>query len=100
MNKTKRIRSLVLAGLFILWGVGGFAQSVIDSGYCGASGNNLTWVLTSDSVLTISGSGEMAGYNYGAAPWHFYKESIVIVIIGDSLNQDFNKIFRIKISER
>ena len=32
---------------------------VIASGECGENGNNLTWVLTEDGTLTISGSGEM-----------------------------------------
>ena len=57
--------------------------TVVDSGYCGAYGNNLAWVLTSDSVLTISGSGDMANYgnrnNY--VPWYQYRKSINTVII-------------------
>ena len=36
---------------------------VIASGECGKNGDNLTWVLTGDGTLTISGSGEMAGYS-------------------------------------
>lgn len=39
--------------------------AIVDSGTCGA---NLTWTLTDDGTLTISGSGEMN--DYGAdAPW-------------------------------
>ena len=55
---------------------------VIASGTCGAEGDNLTWTLTCDSVLTISGTGEMADYewNTGAA-WYSNKESIKSVII-------------------
>ena len=46
------------------------AQTIIDSGECGINGNNLIWELTSDSVLTIRGSGAMANYNYSnSAPW-------------------------------
>lgn len=37
------------------------------SGECGAS---LTWRLTDDHVLTISGSGNMKSYSYGGAPWN------------------------------
>ena len=48
--------------------------TVLDSGTCGA---NLTWILTSDSVLTIHGSGPMAS-NYrpfSPAPWDTLKSS-------------------------
>ena len=36
-----------------------------QSGTCGES---LTWALTDDGVLTISGSGRMENYSYGG-PW-------------------------------
>ena len=50
------------------------AQDTIASGTCG---ENLTWVLTSDSVLTISGSGAMADYKPGATPWLYSQDTIV-----------------------
>jgi len=60
--------------------------TVIDSGYCGASGNNLSWKLTSDSVLTISGSGAMADYYWAVkTPWDAYKNNIATVVINDSV---------------
>jgi len=43
------------------------AQTIIAQGTCGAQGDNLWWVLTSDSVLTISGVGEMENYSFW---WH------------------------------
>ena len=52
------------------------------NGTCGA---NLTWDLT-DGVLTISGSGDMAHWEWeGDVPWYSYHESITTVIIGDSV---------------
>ena len=36
---------------------------MIASGECGKNGDNLTWVLTVDGTLTISGSGEMKDYS-------------------------------------
>ena len=35
--------------------------TIVDQGYCGADGDgtNLTWVLTDDGTLTISGEGKM-----------------------------------------
>mgnify|MGYP004647444621 CR=1 FL=1 len=45
--------------------------NVIASGTCGAQGENLTWVLTEDGTLTISGSGKMQDYRSSSvAPWY------------------------------
>ena len=74
------------------------AQSVVISGNCGANGSNVTYVLTDDSVLTISGSGDMANYGtvkitYGnfpttcdnTSPWGAYKDDITTVVIGENI---------------
>ena len=55
--------------------------TVIDSGDCGANGNNLAWVLYSDSTLTIYGSGDMMDY----PTWYSYRKAITTAIIGDSV---------------
>ena len=71
----KRLLSFVLAVLMIasLLPATALAAGIVDSGICGAEGDgsNLTWTLDSDGVLTISGSGDMHGYDYGSsgAPW-------------------------------
>ena len=50
--------------------------------YSGSCGENLTWSLnTEDGVLTISGTGAMADYEYveggfSSAPWNDYRETI------------------------
>ena len=42
---------------------------IVDSGDCGANGDNLTWTLDVNGKLIISGKGKMADYEaYG--PWH------------------------------
>ncbi|MCD7747071.1 MAG: leucine-rich repeat domain-containing protein, partial [Firmicutes bacterium] len=51
--------------------------TVTDSGTCG---DNLTWTLTSDGTLTITGTGEMEDYYFGA-PWISYGNSITSVVI-------------------
>lgn len=48
-----------------------------DSGTCG---KNLTWDLT-NGVLTISGTGSMANYNLGSAPWFSWHSNIKTVDI-------------------
>ena len=51
----------------------------------GKCGDNLTWDLT-DGVLTISGSGDMAHWEWeGDVPWYSYHESITSVIIEDGV---------------
>lgn len=57
---------------------------VIASGYCGGEGDgkNLTWTLTDDYTLTISGKGDMR--NYGTdfrAPWYEYRRSVKTLVI-------------------
>ncbi len=66
--------------------------AVVDSGTCG---ENLTWVLTDDGTLTISGTGAMTDYQYvefpeygeGAystnIPW--YGKNITTVVFGDGV---------------
>lgn len=57
-------------------------ENVIASGTCGAQGDNLTWVLTEDGTLTISGEGEMKDYsNSSVAPWHSKRTKILSVVI-------------------
>ena len=91
----KKIRILVLAaafcGTFPLWGIGGLhAQSVVASGFCGKYVSNLSWVLTSDSVLRIYGSGDMHDYYAMHMDYPLWKELsvytyVMYVIIGDSV---------------
>ncbi len=59
------------------------AATVIASGTCGADGDNLTWTLTKDGTLTISGTGAMADSSggYKAPPWDSFDKSIVKVVI-------------------
>mgnify|MGYP002542071707 FL=1 len=59
---------------------------VIASGECGKNGDNLTWVLTVDGTLTISGSGEMEDYSQSTAlittaHWGTYWEQITTVVM-------------------
>ena len=72
--KTK-LFSLALA---LLMSVSLFALS-------GTCGPNLTWTLNFQTgVLTISGSGNMDDYSWGA-PWYSYRQSITSIAIGNSV---------------
>lgn len=63
------------------------ADGVVASGACG---KNLTWTLTEDGVLSVSGSGKMADYSlysatYNPAPWYEHKSKIKTVKIGEGI---------------
>ena len=55
-------------------------EGTLVSGTCG---ENVSWVLTSDGTLTISGSGKMADYNTSSntAPWYKNRTSVVSVVV-------------------
>ena len=74
MKALKRIcaMALVLCMLAVLLPVAAFAQTV--SGNCGA---NLTWVLTDDGTLTVSGTGKMDNNTM----WKSNQAAIVTVVL-------------------
>lgn len=54
----------------------------IASGTCGAQGDNLTWELSCEGVLTISGTGAMADYSIEShAPWYEYRDYILSGVV-------------------
>ena len=79
----KRILSFALALCFVFTLIPtAFADSAPTSGECG---DNLTWTLYSNGTLTISGTGAMYGYFRGEAPWSSKADSIVKVVIPNSV---------------
>ena len=56
-------------------------EDLLASGTCGAQGDNLTWTLTTDGLLTIVGTGEMEAFNQ--APWYTWRNSILSVVIAN-----------------
>ena len=66
------------------------------SGNCGTSGHEseVTWMLTADGKLTISGTGAMAGYedaNY--QPWADKRDKIKSIVIGNGVTSIGNYAF-------
>ncbi len=73
-----------------LWGLNANAQSVttVAAGPCGTTGNEtaVTWRLTSDSVMTISGTGAIQGYSQlSDRPWHSYSTRIKTLVVEDGV---------------
>jgi len=68
----------------------------VTSGSCG---DNLTWELTNDGTLTISGSGDMYDYvslatQYSSgAPWYQYRENITSLVLDDDITHIGNYAF-------
>ncbi|MBR4212011.1 MAG: leucine-rich repeat protein, partial [Oscillibacter sp.] len=49
----------------------------LAQGYCGANGTNLSWTLSRDWHLTVSGTGDMQSYDDSTrAPWYGYHTNI------------------------
>lgn len=68
-----------------------FAIQEIARGTCG---DDLTWTLSDDGVLTISGTGAMYDYSwYLPAPWSDKSQSITAVIIEDGITSIGNFAF-------
>ena len=92
----KRLLSFVLAVLMIasLLPATALAADIVDSGTCGAEGDgsNLTWTLDSEGVLTISGNGDMNGYGFLSAPWH-YSSEVKSAVIADGVTSIGNEAF-------
>ena len=76
------------------------APTIVDRGYCGGEGDgtNLTWVLTNDGTLTISGEGAMKNFSSSSSmPWRNYRWSadpvISTLIIDDGVTTIGNYAF-------
>lgn len=69
------------------------ALAAESSGTCG---ENLTWTLSEDGTLTISGSGAMADYDFSGSdrPWHAQASSIKNVVIEDGVTSIGTSAFR------
>ena len=83
----KRLLSFVLAALMLasLLPATALAVDIVDSGTCGAKGSNLTWRLGSEGTLTISGSGDMHGYDHLGAPWYGIRSPVKSAVIADGV---------------
>ncbi len=79
------------------------SRKVVDSGFCGAQGDNLTWTLYDDGELVISGEGEMAWYfvDYDGKdpdvdvppPWYDYYQQIDVITFEEGVTGIGNAAF-------
>lgn len=100
----KKVISVFLAVLMLvtMLPLSVFAENtsgVLDSGNCGADGDNVTWTLYKDGELVIIGEGEMADYNkhgyneYKRSAWSAYADLITKVTIESGITSIGNQCF-------
>ena len=79
MKATKRVLSVLLAVVMVVCAVPvAYGANIVDSGTCG---DNLTWTLDSEGLLTISGIGAMTDYGNNTIPWKKNRQEIKTVMI-------------------
>jgi len=86
IKQTNRTLILFIAILF----------SITTASSQGGTFGNLMWNFNpADSTLTITGSGEMLGYNYVSdVPWYPYMNSITTVILDNEITSIGSRTFR------
>ncbi len=89
----KLLYSLIIAIILCTaLAVTSFAATVVKSGSCG---DNVTYTLDSDGVLTISGTGDMTDY-YSATdiPWYSNRPNIKSIVINNGITRIGHDAFR------
>ena len=84
----KRIASILLAVMMIVTLLPlGLVETAwaASSGTCGKNGDNVTWKLTSEGTLTISGTGDMADFEWDGTPWYSVSSQVKSVVIKDGV---------------
>ncbi len=94
----KRLLALLLALVLVLGAMPFTAladgASIVAQGTCGDQGDNVTWVLTDDGVLTISGTGAMADYTSKARPgYDAYYDQVISVVVSEGVTAIGNYAF-------
>ncbi len=97
MNKRILSMVLVLTLLLTLLPTSALAAGVVANGSCGGS---VKWSLSDDGVLTLSGSGATADYDYYVkdtsdtpAPWFEYRDQITSIVVGTGITELGQEIF-------
>ena len=90
----KRFLSILLTAVLLLCAVP-LGLGLVDTAYAaetansGTCGDNVTWRLSDDGTLTISGTGKMKDYNdyNNCAPWDSVRSQVKSVVIEDGVTR-------------
>ncbi len=88
MKMTKKLLSLLLCAVMVLGSVAvGSVTAAAETIDSGSYGENVTWSLSGDGVLTISGKGKMNEVGPEGAIWHLrgYSDLIKSVVIKEGV---------------
>ncbi len=100
--KIKKLVSLILCAVLAaaVIPMQAFAESerkTVDSGFCGAQGENLSWILYDDGELVISGEGRMASYTIGdntrLPGWYEHYDIIDVITLEEGVTSIGNNAF-------
>ena len=93
----KRLLSILLAAVMVLTMLPLGLVETAWAASSGTCGDKLTWSLSDDGTLTISGTGKMKDYgdNYGmsVAPWYVGSSQVKTVIIEDGVTSIGDRAF-------
>ena len=80
-------KELLFLAALCLADVQAWGQTTLASGTCGAEGDgsNITWTLTSDSTLTISGTGAVANFTITKQPWQDHLAAIRTAVVQEGV---------------
>ena len=92
MKNTRKVLAIIMvvAMCFSMFSHTAFANATTVAE--GTAGESVTWVLTDDGVLTISGTGEM-NTDWYSPPWKEYNESITEVVVEEGITKISNTAF-------
>ena len=81
----RRLLSILLAAVMVLTML---PLGLVDMAYAASSGtcgDKLTWSLSDDGTLTISGTGDMADFEWDGTPWCSVSSQVKSVVIKDGV---------------
>ena len=87
----KKFLSLALALVMVLGMLPATAGAATPAN--GSCGDNVTWNLTADGKLTISGTGAMTDYSSSSVPWYDQRTDVTSVTIGSGVTSIGSGIF-------
>ena len=95
MKGLKKLTAIILCAVLTLTAIPSFAfaseRTIIDSGFCGNQGENLTWTLYDDGELVISGEGKMNWYRINSNPkypgWFEYYDIIDVITVEEGVTE-------------
>lgn len=63
-----------------------YEDGVVETGFCGAQGENLIWTFYESGELVISGEGEMENYKFVTGqPWNKYRAQIKVITVEEGV---------------